>query len=130
MYIPPSWWDALNWILVEARQVVHRQIEHASIHVSSPREVRWAITRCALHNITNLEIKYFYFHALNPLDLQNVKVWCQIEVMAEQYVADFRMYIPTQAQRAKQQEDEREQRKTERLQKMYDSVERLYRPLG
>jgi len=98
--------------------------------LAAPNEVQRAITRRALKNINDLGRRYFYFHSLDPVDLNNMKVWCQIEVMAEQYVADFRMYIPTQAQRAKQQEDEREQRKTERLQKMYDSVERLYRPLG
>ena len=87
-------------------------------------------TRRALHNITNLEVRYFLFSNLNPLDLQNVKVWCQMEVMAEQYVADFRMHLPTQAQRAKQQEDERKQQRIERLQKMCDEVERLYQSMS
>ena len=58
--------------------------------------------------------------AMNSPSLQIMKM----EVMAEQYVADFRMYIPTQAQLAKQREDERKQQKIERLQKMCDELER------
>ena len=124
MYIPPSWWDALNWVLFEAEQVVHRQIAHQRVPFASPREVQRAITRPALNNITILEVRYFLFSTLNPVDLQNLKVWCQMEVMAEQYVADFRMHIPTQAPLAKQREDERKQQKIERLQKMCDELER------
>lgn len=124
MYIPPLWWDALNWVLIEAEQVVHRQIAHQRVPFASPGEVQRAITRLALNNITILEVRYFLFSTLNPVDLQNLKVWCQMEVMAEQYVADFRMHIPTQAQLAKQREDERKQQKIERLQKMCDELER------
>ena len=52
-----------------------------------------------------------------------MKVWCQIEAMAEQYVADFRVYIPTEAQKA-------ERREHERLQNMHDDLLRSNRAAG
>lgn len=123
MYIPPSWWDALNWVLGEAQQVVHRQIERLHFQFSDPREVQRAITRRALENINNLELGCYYFHSLDPVDLKNMKVWCQMEVMAEQYVADFRVHIPTQAQLA-------EQRKHRHWQRMYGALLRSSRAAG
>ena len=113
----------LNWILRDAQQVVYLRIEHLHFQLAAPNEVQRAITRRALKNINDLGRRYFYFHSLDPVDLNNMKVWCQIEVMAEQYVADFRVYIPTEAQKA-------ERREHERLQNMHDDLLRSNRAAG